>query len=68
MILPQLSRKTAATLVMYDENFPESAGTSYRRVAVKYTSVVVTSDKGKMGGSNVCLCLQGDAKTPRGPN
>jgi len=28
-----LSGGTAATLVMYHENFPKSAGTSYRRVA-----------------------------------
>jgi len=32
----QLSRGTAVTLVLYHENFPKSAGTSYRRVAARW--------------------------------
>jgi len=59
-----LSGGAAATLIMYYESFPMSAGTSYRRGAARYHALsVVICDEGKLGGSDVCLHLWGEMST-----
>jgi len=46
-----VSGGTATTLVKYYENFPKSAGSSYRREAARYcVSSVVTGDEMRLVG------------------
>ena len=51
---------TAVTLLMYHKSFPKSAVTSYvQKSGSEITFSVVTGDEARLGGSDVCLHLQG---------